>query len=206
MLRGRDIQRWRAEWTGTWIIDTHNGYDDVPAIEIGDYPVIKAYLDGYYEQLERRYDKGQTPYNLRNCAYHEEFTKEKLFWIDLTEQGRFAYDDSEMFCVNSAYMMTGESIKYLCAVLNSTLATWFMRSSALNSGMGTTRWVRFTVDRIPVPKINAMRQRHFIERVDEILHTHTARTDTLELETDLDRLVYALYGLAEDEIQWIASR
>ena len=53
------------------------------------------------------------------CAYHAEFVKEKLFWIDLTEEGRFAYDDGEMFCVNSAYMLTGNSLKYLSAVLNS---------------------------------------------------------------------------------------
>ena len=189
-----------------WLIDTHNGYGGVPPIEIDDYPAIKTYLDGHYKQLASRYDKGGTPYNLRNCAYHAEFIKEKLFWIDLTEQGRFAFDYSEMFCVNSAYMMTGDSMKYLCAVLNSTLVTWFMRSSALNSGMGTTRWVRFTVDRIPVPRIDPMRQRPFIHLVDKILHARSARTDTLALEADMDRLVYALYGLTEDEVRWIANR
>ena len=108
VLRGRDIQRYRAKWADMWLIDTHNGYGGVPAIDIDEYPAVKAHLDGYYEQLEKRYDKGATPYNLRNCAYHAEFIKEKLFWIDLTEQGRFAYDDGEMFCVNSAYMMTGD--------------------------------------------------------------------------------------------------
>ena len=205
VLRGKDIQRFRAKWADKWIIDTHNGYSGVPPINIDDYPAVKAYLDGHYEQLEKRYDKGQTPYNLRNCAYHAEFIKEKLFWIDLTEQGRFAYDDSETFCVNSAYMMTGDSLKYLCAVLNSTLVTWFMRSSALNSGMGTTRWVRFTVDRIPVPTIDTTRQRPFIQLVDKVLHARSAKENTRELETDMDRLVYALYGLTEDEIQWIAN-
>ena len=206
VLRGRDIERYRAKWAGMWLIDTHNGYGSVPSIEIDDYPAIKTYLDDYYEQLEKRYDKGRTPYNLRNCAYHAEFIKEKLFWIDLTEEGRFAYDDSEMFCVNSAYMMTGDSIKYLCAVLNSTLVTWFMRSSALNSGMGTTRWVRFTVDRIPVPTVDTMEQRPLVQLVDKILHARSARADTLALEADLDRLVYALYGLTENEVQWIANR
>ena len=91
--------------------------------------------------------------------------------------------------------MTGNSLRYLCAVLNSTLVTWFMRSSALNSGMGTTRWVRFTVERIPVPTIVSMRQRPFIQLVDKVLDAQSAKTDTLELETDIDRLVYALYGL-----------
>ena len=186
-----------------WLIDTHNGYGGVPAIDIDDYPAVKAYLDDHYDQLEKRYDKGRTPYNLRNCAYHAEFIKEKLFWIDLTEQGRFAYDDGEMFCVNSAYMMTGDSIKYLCAVLNSTLVTWFMQNSALNSGMGTTRWVRFTVDRIPIPMIAAASQQPFIRAVDKIHQAMITghRAEAIDLESDIDGRVHEMYGLTADEIR-----
>ena len=78
VLRGRDIQRYRARWADKWLIDTHNGYGDVPAIDIDAYPAIKAHLNGYYQRLQRRQDKGRTPYNLRNCAYHENFAKEKF--------------------------------------------------------------------------------------------------------------------------------
>ena len=201
VLRGRDIQRYQAKWAGMWLIDTHNGYDGVPPIEIDAYPAVKAYLDDHYEQLEKRYDKGKTPYNLRNCAYHEEFVKEKLFWIDLTEEGRFAYDDGEMFCVNSAYMLTGNSLMYLCAVLNSALVTWFMQNSALNSGMGTTRWVRFTVDRIPVPIIDSAGQRPFIQAVNDVQHASRTGADTSLLESQIDSLVCELYGLTEDEVR-----
>ena len=215
VLRGRDIQRYQARWKELWLIATFPAI----AVNIDDYPAVKRHLLSFgkqrLEQSGKRLTNGTRArkkttnawFEMQDtCAYHAEFTKEKLFWIDLTEQGRFAYDESEMFCVNSAYMMTGDSIKYLCAVLNSTLVTWFMRSSALNSGMGTTRWVRFTVDRIPVPKIDAMRQRPLIQLVDKILHARSARTDTLALEEDMDQLVYALYGLTEDEVQWIANK
>ena len=96
VLRGKDIQRYRAQWAGRWLIDTHNGYGSVPAVDIGEYPAIKTYLDEFYPQLERRQDKGRTPYNLRNCAYHAVFNKEKLFWMDMSDRGRFAYSDLEM--------------------------------------------------------------------------------------------------------------
>ena len=206
VLRGRDIRRYQADWAGQWLIDTHNGYEDVPPIKVDEYPAIKDHLDNFHARLERRHDKGITPYNLRNCAYHEEFVKEKLFWIDLTEEGRFAYDDGEVFCVNSAYMMTGDSIKYLCAVLNSAIVTWFMRNSALNSGMGTTRWVRFTVDRIPVPTIDTAKARPFIKLVDDIFQARGVGADTTTMEADLDELVYALYGLTENEVMVLESR
>ena len=201
ILRGRDVQRYQANWAGKWLIDTHNGYGNYPAVDIEDYPAVKTYLDGFYPQLERRQDKGKTPYNLRNCTYHDEFTKDKLFWMDLTARGRFAISSGEMFCVNSAYVLTGAAIKYLCAVLNSSLTTWFMKNTALNSGMGVTRWVRFTVERVPIPEITSDRQQPFVLLVDEILGAKACdpNVDTSHLEWEIDRLVYDLYGLTEEE-------
>lgn len=44
-LRGRDVKRWRTDPQDLWLINTHNGYGDTPAIDVEDYPIIKAYLD-----------------------------------------------------------------------------------------------------------------------------------------------------------------
>ena len=97
--------------------------------------------------------------------------------------------------------MTGESLKYLCAVLNSTLATWFIQNTALTSGMGVARWKPFTVERIPIPKLSAAKQRPFVRLVDRILEAKASNpdADTGELEREIDRLVYDLYGLTEEE-------
>ena len=201
ILRGRDIQQYQAQYAGLWLVDTHNGYGDVPAINIDEYPSVKAYLDGFYPQLEKRNDKGKTPYNLRNCAYHEEFSKEKLVWITLVDRGRFAYDDGGLFCLDSSFMMIGESVKYLCALLNASLINWCLQQIAPTSGMGTLQWKKVYVERLPIPKISRAEQRPFIRLVDEILAAKRADTaaDTRELEWRLDELVYALYGLTEAE-------
>ena len=127
-----------------------------------------------------------------------------MFWIDLTEQGRFAYDAGELFCVNSAYMLTGESLKYLCAVLNSSLVTWFVQNSALSSGMGTARWMTFTVERIPVPIIDTASQQPFIRAVDEILSASRSGADTAAWERVVDGLVSELYELSEEETRAIS--
>ena len=207
ILRGRDIRRYRAQWAGKWLVATHNGYGDVPGVAVRSYPAVKRYLDQFYPQLEKRQDKGDTPYNLRSCAYYDEFAKEKLIWMDLTEYGRFAYEPNEMFCANTAYVLTGPSIKYLCAVLNSSLATWYVRNTALNSGMGVPRWVRFTVERIPVPKVSASKQRPLIALVERILSAKDAdaAADTSALESEADALVYALYGLTSSEVAAVAG-
>ena len=208
VLRGRDIQRYQAEWAGLWLIDTHNGYGNVPAVDIDEYPAIKNHLDKFYPQLKKRQDKGRTPYNLRNCAYHAEFAKEKLVWMDMSNRGRFAYSDSEIYCNNKGFIMSGKFLKYLCAILNSTLITWLINKTARTTGVGLTQWEKFAVERLPIPQIPEAKQRPFIRLVDRILEAKDAdpKADTDEMEAEIDRLVYALYGLTREEIAAVDGR
>ncbi len=203
VLRGRDIQRYRAEWAGKWLIDTHNGYDDVPPINIDDYPAVKDHLDGFLPQVERRQDQGLTYYNLRSCAYYEDFAKPKLLWIELVDRGRFAYDDSKTYPEATTFLMTGENLKYLCALLNSRLMHWHLRQIAPTSGMGTLRWKRVYVERLPLPKPSKEEQQPFVQLVDRILNAATPDTDA---EQEIDQLVYNLYGLTDDEIAAVEGR
>ena len=207
VLRGRDIQRYRANWAGLWLIDTHNGYGGVPAIDVDDYPAVKAHLDGYLPQLEKRHDKGRTPYNLRNCAYHADFAKEKLFWMDMSPVGRFAYSVAEEYCNDKGYIMTGGNLKYLCAVLNSSLITWAMKHEALTTGMGLLQWKKFAVERLPIPLIPTNKQHPFISLVDSVLDSkgENPLRDTQNLESEINRLVFELYELTEDEIQAVTT-
>ena len=71
ILRGRDIKRYSYDWAGLWVINTHNGVKEegIPPVNIQEYPILKAHLDQYADKLQARADKGDTPYNLRNCAY-----------------------------------------------------------------------------------------------------------------------------------------
>ena len=81
ILRGRDIKRYGYEWANIWLINTHNGVKGrIPRIRIEDYPAVKAHLDMYWDKIKDRADQGDTPYNLRNCAYLEDFYKPKAMW------------------------------------------------------------------------------------------------------------------------------
>ena len=82
ILRGRDIKRYGYNWAGLWLINTHNGIKGrIPRIDINDYPAVKAHLDQYWDKISKRADKGDTPYNLRNCAYMEDFDKPKMAYL-----------------------------------------------------------------------------------------------------------------------------
>ncbi len=217
ILRGRDIRRYRARWANKWLIYSYAG------IDINEFPAIKAHLLPHEEALRKRtggarrdrpgnlfvpYQWYELQVDYYSSGAYKEFAKEKLVWMDLTEHGRFAFDDRAMFCMDTTFLITGNSLKYLCAVLNSALATWFMRNTALTSGMGVTRWKRFTVERIPIPKVAATEQHPFIRLVDSILEAKAANpdADTSEQEEEIDWLVYELYGLTEEEAAAVEGR
>ena len=81
ILRGRDIKRYGYVENGLFLINTHNGIrGKLPRIDINDYPAVKAHLDRYWDKISARTDKGDTPYNLRNCAYLEDFSKPKIMY------------------------------------------------------------------------------------------------------------------------------
>jgi len=81
ILRGRDIKRYGYDWVDLWLINAHNGIKGkLPRIDINEYPAIKAHLDQYWDKISKRADKGDTPYNLRNCAYLDLFFQPKICW------------------------------------------------------------------------------------------------------------------------------
>ncbi len=203
ILRGKDIQRYRAQWEELYLIDAHNGYNDVPSVDVENYAAVRDYLNDFYPQLARRQDKGKTPYNLRNCAYHDEFTKEKLFWMNMTgsRSGRFSFSKDEIYFNDAAFIMTGKSLKYLCGILNSALSAWFIKNTGSTTGMGVVQWRKFAVERIPIPQISAAEQYPIIRLVDEILAAKAADpdADTDIWEWSINELVYDLYGLTKEE-------
>ncbi|PWL58091.1 MAG: type II restriction endonuclease subunit M, partial [Bacteroidales bacterium] len=79
ILRGRDIKRYGYEDSHLYLINTHNGIKGkLERIHIEDYPAVKAHLDQYWDKISTRADKGDTPFNLRNCAYLDDFSKPKI--------------------------------------------------------------------------------------------------------------------------------
>ncbi|GAA7617092.1 class I SAM-dependent DNA methyltransferase [Helicobacter pylori] len=98
VLRGKDIKRYSYEWAHLWVINTHNGYTSnlkskIPPIDIEKYPATKVHLDSHYDTIATRSDQGDTPYHLRNCAYLEDFEKEKIVYGEIVQEPRFYLDN-----------------------------------------------------------------------------------------------------------------
>ena len=201
ILRGRDIKKYCAEWAGLWLINSHNN----PPVKMDDYPAIKKHLDNFYSQLEKRGDKGETPYHLRNCAYLKEFNKEKIIWLEMSPFSNFTYDISKAIVLNTAYILVGQSSKYILAVLNSKIIDFYFATVATEVRGETKRYIKQYVEKIPIPKLSSLEQKPFITLVNKILTAKKVGQDTHDLEAQIDTLVYALYGLNEAEIAIVAG-
>lgn len=103
--------------------------------------------------------------------------------------------------------MTGRSLKWLCAILNSTLVTWMIQRTARTTGVGLTQWQKFVVQTIPVPSVSIEQKRPVVDLIAEILRVKETRprADTSEFENQLNRLVYMLYDLTPEEIENVAA-
>ncbi|EAI7985184.1 class I SAM-dependent DNA methyltransferase [Campylobacter coli] len=219
MLRGRDIKRYSYEWAGLWVINTHNGYknqngEKVEAINIENYPSLKKHFDEFYPQLEKRADKGLAPYNLRNCAYIEEFEREKIVYSEIVRKPQFYLDTKLNFYAEAtSFILTGENLKYLIAFLNNDFVAFIFKTFYAGGNLGENgfRYKKAFLEKLPIPKINSKNQKladELINLVDEILKAkeQDKNANTQELENKINSLVYKLYNLTEDEIKIIENK
>ena len=205
LLRGKDISRYKAEWKGLWLINTHNGYGKALPVNIQNYEAVKKYLEKFYPELEKRQDKGATPYNLRNCAYYEEFEKEKIVWKIVGSVLRFAYCADSVFSLNSTCIATGEKMRFLTALLNSRLARYKLFSSAPKTGTGDLMVGVQAIAPLFLPHPSKKQEEEIVEVFRAILKAKTPNpyADVSDMESKIDHLTYELYDLTQMEVSFL---
>ncbi len=201
ILRGRDISRYGYTLSGQYILLAKNGVN----VE-QDYPEIYEHLDSFGDKFKNRGAKGQHWTNLRACSFYDDFKKEKIVWIELTDVGRFALCDEEVYLLNSAYFLLlppDVESKFLLGILNSSTIRFYLSLIAETSGMGTSRWINNYVKEFPIPMVPRDQQDRVIKLVNQILATKNTdpHADVTALENEVDRMVYSLYNLTREEIE-----
>ena len=169
ILRGKDIKRYEAKFAGLYLINSHNGYDGEPRIDINEYPAIKNHLDLHWDKISKRYDKGATPYNLRNCAYLNEFEKEKIVYVDIASEPYFYLDNKMLYTNDRCFIVTGKQIKYLLLIFNSIVGNYLFRNYCDKLGEKGIKFKKISDYGICIPKFNSQRHIIFEQKADEII-------------------------------------
>ena len=121
-----------------------------------------------------------------------------------------AYDTEHYYYSNTLH---GTSIidnnyapYYVLGIFNSKLLTWYYRATTAETGKVFAQVKIEILKKLPIFALSSSEQQPFIERVDQIVSRKRQNEDTAALEQEIDRLVYALYGLTEAEIALVEGR
>ena len=204
ILRGRDIKRYGYNWANLWLINTHNGIrGKLERIHIEDYPAVKAHLDQYWDRISKRADKGDTPYNLRNCAYLEDFNKPKIVWGEISDRSKFAFEAYGSFIPEATtFLMVGSDLPYLLCVLNSPLSEWFFSKVGTTTGVGTVRWKKYTIQELLIPSVNVKLRQLFQQIVEKYV---IGNITSEQLSKYSNKILYEVVELIDEEIEFVEN-
>lgn len=127
--------------------------------------------------------------------------KEKLLYRFISKMPVFAYDDQQTLSLNSCNIVipkiAGLDMKYVLAILNSSVAAYFI-SKKFNS----VKLLRSHIEQMPIPVVESNTQTAIIKKVNCIMN---ASENISGLYADLDNDIMELFGLSSEQIKTIQT-
>ena len=179
LLRGRNIHKYNYEYDNLYVlfISWHFPLNGDPTISGAskkaekqfekEYPVTYNHLKQFEKDLSNR-NKSETGiryewYSLQRAAatYADEFEKEKLVWLSISDKPAFALDTNQMYVTAPAYIMTSKYNKYLLTMLNSKAMEWYLDKVSSSTGQGTNQWSKIFVEKLPIPQLDSSKRKPF---------------------------------------------
>ena len=183
--------------------------------DIDRFPNLKKHLFKYKKIMDARREtkKGVNKwFHLHWPREEEYFKRKKLILPAMFERQAVGYQEEEgYFGLSSNVIIQNNEdydLKYILAILNSNLALdWFYRYGK-KRGVGVDIGVS-KLRTFPVRKLSLQSQKPLITFVDRILaitkdedylQNPQKQAQVKELEREVDRMVYELYGLTKEDI------
>jgi len=197
ILRGRDIKRYSYEFADKWLINTHNGSKTTERIDVNNYPAIKEHLDKYWEKLVKRDDQGDTPYNLRCCAYTDDFNSQIIAWQRITQKPTFCLTEEKTLVLDSMAFLSkmGKYKYFLLAVLNSNLIYFWVKLNVHEYGNTGFRLSNQYVEQISIPFVDDI----ILEKIEPLVIKALNNNNDINNEIDIQMFIYNLYGITKEE-------
>jgi len=220
-LLGRNIKRYQQPTDSKYLILIPKGWTRSASKDASDawgwlkkqYPGITNYLALFADKATSRYDKGEYWWELRTCDYYEEFEKPKIIIPAIVQTASYAFDDDGFYSNDKTSIIPTNDL-FLLGVLNSRLADFFIHSISSTKQGGYFEYKPMYVQQIPI-KSGAETSKHLQIKniVQQMLALHKqlpeAKTSHEQIlikrqidltDRQIDKLVYELYGLTQEEI------
>ena len=212
ILRGRDIKRYGFDFADCWVILAK--YGSYKYLE-STYPAVYEHLCKYKEKLKNR---GQCRYTssgkvnsgkdfpgqhhwleLDNnpCQeYLDDFSKQKIVWGEISDKPKFALDTCGEYTIsNTAFMLTGDHLEYLVAILNSEYSQYCFSRISTTTGEGTVRWLKYKIETLPIPPLNRIAEKTILNYLSGLEIEQT-------VNDSINQIIYNMFNFTDEEIRY----
>lgn len=171
-----------------------------------DWRDILKWKNNYSEKLENKYICYSN--KLHRAREERIYLSDKIIFPRRSNIIAWTIDKEQFYALNTVYIgiLKNDILKleYILAILNSKFNNFFYSNLFL--------WWQITIpalDFLPIQKISPESQKPFIEKVDKILEItkqpfydpKNPPKEQKDLEDEIDKMVYELYGLSDEEIR-----
>jgi len=178
-------------------------------------------LDGKRVRLANSDEKARKKTNNKwfetqdSISYWEDFNKPKIIYIEIMtdniDEGYpfpcFSYDEANKIILNTGYIMTSDScdVRYILGILNSSLGRFLVKLYVSQLQSRQFRMLAQYVERFPIPMHVDKESYERIISLTQIMLDSNGKTNSNQVSLDLDKCVYNLYGITQEEIKCIES-
>lgn len=215
-VAGREIKKYGQLFPSSYVIAIPSGwsrdkgygsFEDFNA----DYPLVAKHLRQFIDDAKKRSDQGEFWWELRACAYYNEFLKTKIIYPEISLVPQFTIDKEGYYCDMTANIIT-EAPLYLLGMLNSELMAYYFKNISSSIRGGFLRWKRQYMEMIPLCIPNSIEQNKLEILITECLDlsvriglekgikNSVMKKRLGELNEEINLIVYELYGIDQKEI------
>ena len=187
-----------------------------------NYPLIAEHLQEYKNKAKERQDMGEYWWELRACEYYPEFEKAKMIAPTIVDHATFALD-TEKYYSNDKTTIIGSQDLYVLGILNSRISDFVFKSISSTKQGGYFEQKPMYISQLPIRRIDfgnlaeklahyeivrlvekmlaLQKERQSVRREDDLDRVRNLERQIAQVDEEIDKQVYALYGLTEDEIK-----
>ncbi|MDA3870622.1 MAG: N-6 DNA methylase [Gammaproteobacteria bacterium] len=164
-LEGKDLKRWHSQTRDVWLIAMPKSWIRTQLAKSKDetitedeawqwlnsnHPALAEWLLPFTSKGRKRGDKGEFWWELRACAYYEEFDKPKIQYGHFSPGSLFHYNTNGAYSNDKSYIIPTEDL-FLYGLLNSN-AYWYLIKSMCPFVRGGFYEVRAQyIETLPIP-------------------------------------------------------
>ena len=159
--------------------------------------VHRYYIDNEVEEyILGGYKNDIVQNNIKNryivCQQISGMTDKRRFNVAITKQDKCLFGNS----VNKLAICRDYNPFYILAIINSQVIDWYFRKTSTNNHVNI-----YELEQLPIPKASIEQQNPIVELINKIMEKKQSNSaaDISLLEREIDRLVYKLYNLTDEE-------